>query len=131
MLLRLLFPSWAFFDTVAAVPVLEVRVLQGGTWSAWHGVLQAPPRTLRSVLYNPEGTMHLALQQVIDRFAVEHEHEAPDAVTRDMVESIAERAARAAIGAGNAWSWRVRMEMPGTDTASRVLFTSATLRTAP
>jgi hypothetical protein len=128
VLLRLLFPSWAFFDTVAAVPTLEVRVLDGDRWSDWLGVLQAPPRPLRSLLYNPEGTLHLALQQVVDRFAVEQSHEVQDTVTHDMTAAIAERAAHQWIATGEAWAWRVVMVMPGADADQRVLYTSDTVR---
>lgn len=110
MLLRLLFPSWAFFDAVTEVPALEACVRDGAGRDAWRAVLQAPSRSLLSLLYNPEGTTHLALQGVVDRLAVECEHGAVNDVTRDLVAAIAEGAVREWGGAGEPsrpWAWRV------------------------
>lgn len=128
MLLRLLFPSWAFFDTVGDVPVLEA-CLSGTTHSAtWRAVLEAPARSLTALLYNPEGTVHLALQGAVDRLAVECEHMEPDAVTRGVVASIAESAVRDWVAAGEraaGWKWRVVAVSPQDRSGSpRVLYES-------
>lgn len=133
VLLRLLFPSWAFFDRVTEVPLLQARVnAPDGTLGPWRDVLHAPPRTWRSVLYHPEGTAHLALQSVVDRFAVSCLQGEPDDISRDLVAAIAERQVRAWILPSDqplgTWQWRIIAVPAGhadghTDgDAARVLF---------
>lgn len=118
MLLRLLFPSWAFFDAVTDVPRLEVRSWRtGADGGLWRPVLVAPRRGIRHLLYNPEGTEHLALQAVVDRFAVECETGDDYTVTAALLTRMAADAAeaadrwpRVADGAGrDAWSWQWRV----------------------
>jgi len=112
VLLRLLFPSWAFFDRVTEVPLLQARVTaHDGTRGPWRDVLQVPPRTWRSVLYHPEGTAHLALQSAVDRLAVSSLQGEPDDISRDLVAAIAEQQVRAWIASGDQsmdrWQWRI------------------------
>jgi hypothetical protein len=112
VLLRLLFPTWAFFDRVTEVPLLQARVTaHDGTPGPWRDVMQAPPRTWRSALYHPEGTAHLALQGAVDRLAVSCHQGEPDDVSRDLVAAIAERQVRAWIAQGDQpmdrWQWRI------------------------
>jgi hypothetical protein len=112
VLLRLLFPSWAFFDRVTEVPRLQARVTaHDGTLGPWHDLLQAPPRTWRSVLYHPEGTTHLALHSAVDRLAMECTLGEPDATSRALVVAIVEHEVRARFAqddqpAGR-WEWRI------------------------
>lgn len=117
MLLRLLFPSWAFFDAVTAVPRLEVRVMVPGAVvpdvapGDWEPALVVSRRGLRHLLYNPEGTETLALQAIIDGLAVECEAGIEDPVTRGLVERVAARAVRtleaAAPDRHRRWQWQV------------------------
>lgn len=123
MLLRLLFPSWAFFDRVTDIPTLEIR--RGSTEDGrapWTSALSAPARSLRHVVYNPEGTAHLLLQSAVDRFAVDAEQGRIDPVTRDIVAAIAERAV--APGPSSRWQWRVVAAGDDVDTWHRVLYES-------
>ncbi len=127
MLLRLLFPSWAFFDAVREVPVLEAQ--PGG--GAWRTVLRAPRRSMGAWLYHPAGTAHLAQQSVVDRFAMECEHGTIDPVTRALVGAMVERAVRGwrdatAVDDGEC-RWRV-VAIDAMDSAAstrRVLYDSA------
>lgn len=131
MLLRLLFPSWAFFDTVTDVPVLEARLGNGGRAGRWRSVLQAPARSHLAIVYNPEGTAHLALQGVVDRFAAECEQAIVDTVTRDHVAAIAESTVHEWMDAGEpsaTWAWRVVAITPNECAAApRVLYESGDL----
>lgn len=131
MLLRLLFPSWAFFDTVAEVPVLEARLGTGRGTGTWRSVLQAPARSRLAIVYNPEGTAHLALQGAVDRLAAECEQGMVDAVTRDHVAAIAESTVREWVDAGEpsaTWAWRVVAITPrACSVAPRVLYESGDL----
>lgn len=127
MLLRLLFPSWAFFDAVREVPVLEARLGEG----AWRTVLRAPRRGMGALLYHPAGTSHLALQSVVDRFALECEHGTIDPVTKALVGAMVERAVRgwrdAATVDDGECRWRV-VAISGMDSSAstmRVLHESA------
>lgn len=131
MLLRLLFPSWAFFDAVTDVPSLEVRTWSTGSEpSAWRVAAVAPVRRLLHLLFNPEGNEQLAVQSVVDRFAVERETGIDDEVTRALVEQIAARAV-CTVHAGPTlqWQWRVgaRSVTAGADAGYRLLYESALL----
>jgi len=126
VLFRLLFPSWAFFDAVHDVPILEARV---GT--EWRPVLHAPGRDAAAVLFHPAGTAHLALQSLVDRLAVECEHGTVDPVTHALVDALVARAVQAwrdvAPEPFDRWSWRV-VVIDGAnpaDPAKRVLHESA------
>ena len=125
VLFRLLFPSWAFFDAVHDVPVLEARV---GT--EWRAVLHAPGRGAAAVLFHPAGTTHLALQSLVDRLAMECEHGAVDPVTHALVDALVARAVQswrdAAREPFDRWSWRVVVidGANAADPAKRVLHES-------
>lgn len=70
--------------------------------------MAAPPRTMRSVVYHPRGTMHLALQSVVDRLALECEQGAVAPLTQSLVARIAAHAVGASVaGESVVWSWRV------------------------
>ena len=100
MLLRLLFPSWAFFDAVTDVPRLEIRLCPpDGAPAPWQPALRSVPRGVHHLVYNPEGTEALAVQAIVDRFAVECESGLADAVTQALVERVAARAAAQAASA--------------------------------
>jgi hypothetical protein len=69
--LRVLFPSWRFFDALGDVPVLSVR------WGPapdqlgrWHAVALRPRRHLAMLVFNPAGNLALAhaalLQALVD-----------------------------------------------------------------
>jgi hypothetical protein len=112
VLLRLLFPSWAFFDRVTEVPLLQARVTaHDGTPGPWRDVLPAPPRTWRSVLYHPAGTAHLALQSAVDRLAVSSLQGEQDVISRELVAAIAEHQVRAwnapSDQPSDRWQWRI------------------------
>jgi hypothetical protein len=66
-LLRVLFPSFRFFDDVAPLPTLYVRTGDGAALGPWQPALQAPPRRLRHALWNPEGNLHLAHGSLLER----------------------------------------------------------------
>lgn len=129
VLLRLLFPSWAFFDSVGDVPRLQARVqAHDGHFGPWCDVLHAPPRSWRTVLYHPNGTAHLALQTAVDRVAVECVQGEPDATSCEVVAAIAEREVRTwvALDGHNAahWQWRIIATPVGstTDDAAVVIY---------
>jgi hypothetical protein len=123
MLWRLLFPSWAFFDRVSSVPRLETRSLDPqGTPSRWQAAMSAPRRGAGSVLYHPAGTVHLAMQSLVERCAAELDDDITDATTQALVESLARWTRRdEPIGP---WQWRVVL-VEGQ--APRVLYTSEML----
>lgn len=110
MLLRLLFPSWAFFDAVHEIPCLEIRRRTAHDADAmWEPALVAPPRRWYSILWNARGNAHLAMQGIVDRFAVELEHGQDDEITRALVHGLARRAAAQRVSDADttSWEWRV------------------------
>lgn len=113
-LLRLIFPSWAFFDVAMAPPVLEVRVFSAtGEAGPWRAAVQAPRRRWWHLVFNPSGTRALAWQTVVERWCDEHVGTPPNQaaapggdVTSTLLEHLAEGAARQ-LGAGAGWQWRI------------------------
>jgi hypothetical protein len=123
VLLRLLFPSWAFFDRVTEVPRLELQTFdERGGPSSWREALTAPPRTPLALVYHPHGTAHLAQQSAVERFAVGAERQEFDAVARDVVAAIARRALSPATA--TSWRWRVVAVDHTALSVPRVLFES-------
>ncbi|MDX2183718.1 MAG: hypothetical protein SFW08_07035 [Gemmatimonadaceae bacterium] len=123
MLWRLLFPSWAFFDRVVAVPALEVRTVDRvGDRTPWRPALRAPSRGVLALLYHPKGTLHLAQQGVVDRFAAECAMDEADETTTALVAALA----RVAVGdaEGVAWQWRVVESTPSAMAPAQVVFCS-------
>lgn len=78
-LARLLFPSWAFFDTPRELPVLEIRRastgpdVQAAELDAWMPALQHSPRAWWQLLFNAAGTRDLAAQALVHRMHFELE----------------------------------------------------------
>lgn len=67
-MIRVLIPSWRFFDDIAPTPVLQARAGSADMpWGAWESVLEPPRRTLRDVVWNPEGNLLLACQALVER----------------------------------------------------------------
>lgn len=125
VLLRLLFPSWAFFDRVSEVARLELRTLDhGGAFAPWRSALMAPSRTLLALVYHPRGTAHLAQQSAVERFAVGVEEQEFDQVAHDIVAAIAWQAVSAATPASTPWQWRVVAVDHAVPSDVRVVFES-------
>lgn len=68
-LVRVLFPSWRFFDDVQVAPVLLVRTASGdGAFGEWLPLLSPPRREWPlSLAWNPGGNLHLAEQVLLER----------------------------------------------------------------
>jgi hypothetical protein len=116
-LLRLLFPSWAFFDVASAPPALEVRPRPAnGEPGAWRAVVQAPPRRWWHLVFNPLGTRALLQQTLVERWCDEVDGTATNelddstaAMTTRLLEHLAEGATVGAWRSGGdaGWEWRV------------------------
>jgi hypothetical protein len=70
-LLRVLVPSWRFFDDLQVTPRLAVRVAHGDGYGPWTILLDAPPRRLVHVLWNPRGNLVLAQHALLERLQME------------------------------------------------------------
>jgi hypothetical protein len=68
-LVRVLFPSWRFFDDVQASPILLVRLLGGdGRPGEWRSILTPKPRAWpRDLFWNPVGNLQLAEHVLLER----------------------------------------------------------------
>ncbi len=128
-LLRLLFPTWAFFDVSGAPPSLEVRrIVAPDAAGAWEPVVRASPRRWWHLFYNPAGTYTLAAQTLVERLYTELRDaegrpvgadaaaaESRMAETEALVANLAESVllaswredARASGSAKATWQWRI------------------------
>ena len=71
-LLRVLVPSWRFFDDIAPTPLLLARVrLPHQEPGEWREVIQVPPRTAGTFFWNPEGNLSLAFHSLLDRLQMD------------------------------------------------------------
>lgn len=72
-LFRAWIPSWRFFETLSAQPVLFFRVTAANDANAeagageWQLALKRPPRSLFSIFLNAEGNLHLACYTLLDQ----------------------------------------------------------------
>lgn len=63
--LRAFFPSWRFFDDIGDTPQLWLRVDTGDGLGPWQLCLRHPKRSVRRVLWNPEGNLRLAQDSLL------------------------------------------------------------------
>ncbi len=71
-LIRVLVPSWRFFDDLQVAPALLVRGARaGGEFGAWEPLLAPAPRRLRHLAWNPEGNLVLAQHALLERLVLD------------------------------------------------------------
>jgi hypothetical protein len=72
--LRVLLPSWRFFDGLGTAPELLMRVGPSvSSFGPWQFVITVPPRRWRTLVWNPEGQLALASHALLER--LQHELE--------------------------------------------------------
>ena len=106
-LLRVLLPSWRFFEDIELGPELWVRVRQRKTeWSEWQLALRPPERGPGALLLSAETTATLARKLWGGRWGGGLGGlgllDAPALVSYRLVQAVAERRARALAGASGA-----------------------------
>lgn len=99
LLLRVVLPSWRFFEDIELGPQLWVRVRSGETsWGEWQLAILPPQRTASALLLNAAGNHALAQQSVVEQLWSEldgvEETAAPRLVSYQLVQLIAEGRAR-------------------------------------
>ncbi len=67
MFLRVLVPSWRFFEDVGHALKLECRFGTPQEQGEWHEVLRRPTPAWHSFLFNPSGNLFLAQQSLLQR----------------------------------------------------------------
>ena len=67
-MLRVLVPSWRFFDDLHESPALLARVAPpGADFGPWRPILIPPARGLASLFFNPAGNLLLAHHSLLER----------------------------------------------------------------
>ncbi|NDD93292.1 hypothetical protein EBZ37_14580 [bacterium] len=73
-LLRVLFPSWRFFESIGVVSKLYVRVVDGeGGYQNWVPALKAPRVSWPNLFFNPRGNLYFAKQSAVEHLVSEIE----------------------------------------------------------
>ncbi|MCC6771609.1 MAG: hypothetical protein IT360_10415 [Gemmatimonadaceae bacterium] len=68
VLLRVLLPSWRFFDDIEQTTALIVRVARAGEpFGPWRAVLPVPTRGPLHLVWNPAGNLLLAQHALLER----------------------------------------------------------------
>ena len=71
-LVRVLIPSWRFFDNISESPLLLARVANpDAPFGPWLPVLHPPRRALRDVLWNPGGNLALACNALVEHLVAD------------------------------------------------------------
>jgi hypothetical protein len=79
---RALIPTWRFFDR----PGFEARLMARIEGGEWQEVLPPPPRRgFLSLLHNPQGTLHLALYNLLEAAVAEPENPVTQELLRNAV----------------------------------------------
>jgi len=68
--LRILFPSWKFFDRIGPVATLFYQ-LSGSDSTKWVACLSPPKRSFLHLLLNSTGNIYLAQQGLVDRLVMD------------------------------------------------------------
>ena len=75
MFLKILIPSWRFFNETGAIPRLYVRTFQSGQLeNSWVPVLKAPRRRWYSFFVNPEGGLYHAVCNALEFLLTHPDH---------------------------------------------------------
>ena len=119
-LLKLLFPSWEFFDDATLPPTLQCRRFPfQGEPGGWIDVVQPPPRRWWNLLFNAKGTETLAAQTLVERWYTEltelEEHDPTYQQTLALVTALAEHAV-AHHHADEPWQLRLIVRASDTNT---------------
>lgn len=93
LLLRSLFPSWRFFESIGPALALSYRsAIGGGELGPWQEALPPVPRTALSLVFNPRGNLRLASQSLVERLLDDLEsltpEQAPHSVSYQLVQSL-------------------------------------------
>ena len=84
--IRVLIPSWRLFDRVGLIPRVYVRTgLDSGGEGDWISVLEAPRVTWWGLFLNPEGNLHHAFCNAVDRLVDDPQNSANQKVVRKIV----------------------------------------------
>jgi hypothetical protein len=90
MILRVLIPSWRFFDEAGTVPTLWYRLTSdGNTWGDWLPCPgPTPKRSWMQLILNPTQSYRLACHSLVARFADDLESGSDSAVSRELIENL-------------------------------------------
>ena len=66
-LLRMLLPSWRFFEELGDVPRLEFREGSDDSLGPWQPVIVPLRRSMRRLVYNPDGNLALACESLLQQ----------------------------------------------------------------
>ncbi len=99
-LLRVLFPSWRFFENIGVNSWLQVRSRASeGEWTEWQNALTPPLRSWTAILHNPEGNLYFARQSAVEHLVAEAEAR-PDSVAESVAFAVVRRIAEESVSSG-------------------------------
>ncbi|MEN9723394.1 MAG: hypothetical protein RJB38_1380 [Pseudomonadota bacterium] len=99
--LRVLFPSWRFFESLGTTARLEIRTRHEDLgWGAWRPAIKIPERGWLSWVLNPAGNRAFAEQSAVEHLVSEVEsHElVPEALLQSVTYQVVQRIAQEAAG---------------------------------
>jgi hypothetical protein len=99
-LLRVLFPSWRFFENIGVTSWLQVRSRTSeGEWAEWQNALTPPRRSWTAIFHNPEGNLSFARQSAVEHLVAEAEAR-PDSVAATVAFAVVRRIAEESVSSG-------------------------------
>ncbi|MFN8573968.1 MAG: hypothetical protein U0132_18060 [Gemmatimonadaceae bacterium] len=123
-LLRVLVPSWRFFDAVGSSPLLLARTgPTPDTLGAWQIVIQPPPRAFWHLVWNPQGNLSLAYHTAVERLASEVDlaptaRDLTNSVSYQLVLNLVETTLRSTAGAQREHAVQFKLVERGIDGAA-------------
>lgn len=126
LLLRSLFPSWRFFESIGPAAILSYRTaLSDRDFGPWQDALPPVPRTPLALFFNPRGNLHLASQSLGERLLDDLESLTPDQAPHSVSYQLVQNLIRGKLGApanGEERRYQFRLSLP--ESAEESLFVS-------
>ena len=113
-LLRVLLPSWRFFDAIASMPRVLVRSGPApDSLGEWRQLLAPPQRSWANLVWHPAGNLSLAQHSLLERLLTDIAEladgaEPADTVSYQLARNLVRAGLRdAGVAPGTAYQWKV------------------------
>lgn len=107
-LMRVLFPSWRFFEAIAPAPTLSHRVVDGaGEFGPWLDTLPPVPRPPWFWAFHPAGNLRLACASLVEHLAHDLDDGPRDGITAQVSYQLVQRLVESRLRGAHRYQFRL------------------------